>query len=954
MKKIILVVIWIVFINNYVFSQQIFSGEKVKISYLSSLKTGKDIISLSIDSQKNIYALSEKGEIEIYNSSGFLRKIILKKGKDFSDLVVLKEGNFLILDRKNKCLHKFSSEGIYISTIGKPGTKEGEFNLPIRVLESEEGDIYVLDSGNKNIQVFSKDGEYKFCFAEKEFKNPSDFAICGEYIYLVDKRIKKYHKSGRFIKEFSCEGLNNPSSISIYENIFVLDKDKNQVFVFDRDGNFLFNFLKKGEKLGEIEKPHRISVYKEYFYVLERERIQIFKISYIPAPVKNLLLEGGYRKIKIGWEKSEEAFVNRYRVYRSEEKEGEYKKIAEVSENFYVDTGLENEKTYYYIVNAVSEDGEESKSSSIFSATTIKPIISPPVFLKCESEENQIILNWQENKEEYLSSYLIYRSTAKEGEFEKIAEVKENRYIDKNLLENTVYYYRITAKSLEGEESSSAEIIECKTKPSSNIPPLEISDVKISDVFSANYKYYVENPLGRIVLKNNTDIIFHRVNLSFFVKDFMDFPTVETIKEFPPGEREIKIIGIFNNKILDVIEDTPVQAEIKIIYFRGGEREEIFITRPFKIYSRNAMCWDDKNKIGIFITPKDPVILEFSRQVVQQYVEENEKLPLNQNLLIAREIFSALGTYGITYLVDPNNPYEKTSEDTSIVDYIQYPRETLKRKSGDCDDLSILFSACLESVGIETALIDLPGHILMMFDTNLSTEDIENFGFEEDKFIIYKEGIWIPVETTLIGSNFSDAWNEGIKLYNKWKQQNKAEIIYLKYSWEQYKPATLPVVNWEIEPPSKQEIEKKFSEDLDKLLNKRLENLLKKYQSMLDENPQDIYALNQMGIIYGEYGRYEMALQKFSEILKIDYNNASAYTNMGNIYLLMGRLEEALTAYEAAKELEPEDTGILINIAWVYYKKGEEEKAKKIFYEAIKISPSLELEFGELKEVFGK
>lgn len=48
----------------------------------------------------------------------------------------------------------------------------------------------------------------------------------------------------------------------------------------------------------------------------------------------------------------------------------------------------------------------------------------------------------------------------------------------------------------------------------------------------------------------------------------------------------------------------------------------------------------------------------------------------------------------------------------------QYPRETLQRKSGDCDDLVILYAAELESVGIRPRFIEMPDHILMMFAIN--------------------------------------------------------------------------------------------------------------------------------------------------------------------------------------------------------------------------------------------
>jgi len=135
------------------------------------------------------------------------------------------------------------------------------------------------------------------------------------------------------------------------------------------------------------------------------------------------------------------------------------------------------------------------------------------------------------------------------------------------------------------------------------------------------------------------------------------------------------------------------------------------------LYERHAMTWDQKDKIGAFVTPKDPAVADFSRLVIQPYVDSYPNL--HSSIVYARAIYAALGVYGLSYIVDPSSPYQEFSGNTARVDYLQYPRDTLARKSGDCDDLSILYAASLENIGISTALIDVPGHVFIMFNTGV-------------------------------------------------------------------------------------------------------------------------------------------------------------------------------------------------------------------------------------------
>ncbi|HEX2984873.1 MAG TPA: transglutaminase domain-containing protein, partial [Ignavibacteriales bacterium] len=109
-------------------------------------------------------------------------------------------------------------------------------------------------------------------------------------------------------------------------------------------------------------------------------------------------------------------------------------------------------------------------------------------------------------------------------------------------------------------------------------------------------------------------------------------------------------------------------------------------------------------------------------------------------------------------------------------DRVQYPSETVNMKGGDCEDLSVLYSSLLESVGIQTAFVDYNNypeinHINIIFNTELSPEEARLITNNDKKYIIHKgnsgkDEVWIPVEPTSF-SDFETAWNRAAELYNE-------------------------------------------------------------------------------------------------------------------------------------------------------------------------------------------
>jgi len=312
-----------------------------------------------------------------------------------------------------------------------------------------------------------------------------------------------------------------------------------------------------------------------------------------------------------------------------------------------------------------------------------------------------------------------------------------------------------------------------------------------------------------------------------------------------------------------------------------------------------------EGKVGSFVTAKDPVVTDFTRAVIQPYVDTYPNLP--KSIVYARVIYDALGILGVSYIVDPT-PFHEFSENTAIVDYTQYPREVLTRKSGDCDDLSMMFAAAQENIGIETALVDVPGHVFVMFNTGIIEKERSLLGFPDELLVLYQGTAWIPLEMTMVGSSFTRAWKKGAEEYRDWLAKGKTEIISIHKAWEQFKPVTLHR-GWKGDQGQERGHRGKIQGRASGPRRGAARQSVAVTYRVTQENPTDLNALSQLGIAYSENGFYAEALEQFQKMLAVDKDNAAALNNVGNINYLQGRLDDARQAYEASLKISGMDPG---------------------------------------------
>ncbi|NOR51360.1 MAG: tetratricopeptide repeat protein, partial [Gammaproteobacteria bacterium] len=904
------------------------------------------------DGKKTLYAIDEEKETILRLQNG---KIVGKyKIKGFSpvSIAVTPEGALWAIDREKMRIVKLDTKGKIVDTFG---TKEslfgsagaGEFDEPTDIAISSKGLIYISDQDNHWIQIFNNDGVYlntirKTIDKEKPLDEPTAIALDPfDNLYVLDadsNTIYIFSANGKPTGQIknSEDGdkpgdLKKPSDLmASHREILVLD-DK-RIKVYNHRGRYLYSFGGEGKGIGQFDEPVTISAKDHDTFMISdfgRKRLQTFVTLHKPMPPANIVAYGGMHTIEVKWEGSGLPHIDHYQIYRSDSESGPFTRIAQSNSNQYIDKGLDADRQYYYLVSAATRFGHESTVEVIADTETTKYIPPAVEVTQAIPAEWQMELNWLPLDESYSSSYIIYKKS--DENYIKIGESNEPSFMVQSLEPNTDYTFYISAISSDGIESE--KVATTATTLASTATPLEIDILEMHDIFSNTYKIYEQDGIGRIKLTNNTGNTMNNIKIDFTLKDFMDFPTGTKIDQLAPGEsQEITLKAVFNNKILNITEDTPVQTELRASYFVNNVEKLFTKNHTTNIYEKHRLSWDDHDRFASFITPKDPLLLNYVRSVATQYKETRIKAQW------AATVFNSLGVLGLTYIQDPTNPYQITSGKTDYVDYIQYPRETLERKSGDCDDLVALYSASLESLGVETRVVEVPGHMLMMFNSGI-TADADGYTMD-NMYVIHNGMLWIPVETTIVGSSFLKAWELGSQKYYKWEGQG-LNILNIRESWRTYKPASLPQADWKPSEISRESIEKSFPGEFMSVLKIGTQTKIRRYQHVIQKDPDNVDAHLQIGIIFARAGNREDSMKYFDKIIEAEPNNAAALNNRGNLLFMDEKLEEAAATYITATENDPEDPYLWLNLAKTYRALNQIDKAKTAFIKATGLEPSI-------------
>lgn len=142
-------------------------------------------------------------------------------------------------------------------------------------------------------------------------------------------------------------------------------------------------------------------------------------------------------------------------------------------------------------------------------------------------------------------------------------------------------------------------------------------------------------------------------------------------------------------------------------------------------------------------------------------------------------------------------------------------------------------------------------------------------------------------------------------------------------------------------------------------LARQLENdeAIEHYRQVLSLAPDHTDALNDLGNVYRQQGRYCLAEECYRRVLDINPDYLQAHINLGAVLLDTGRPAEALASYRRVLELAPETRKAVIGEANAHEKLGDIERARSLlqpFIDAGDIDPDVALAFCALCRPLGR
>jgi sugar lactone lactonase YvrE len=195
----------------------------------------------------NISIFDEKGKFIDY----FAQKVMTDKNIAAPAALRIIDKKVYITDIKTNKAYVFDLNGKLLLEVGKPGTKEGEFNAPNGITADEEGNIYIVDTANQRVQIFDKAGKFK------KIINGSNNGK-GESVFVNPRGI----------------GIDSRGIMYVVSNLTHL------VYGFDKDGKKVFEFGGMGENNGQFSLPNGLFIDKnDNVYITDtlNIRVQIFK-----------------------------------------------------------------------------------------------------------------------------------------------------------------------------------------------------------------------------------------------------------------------------------------------------------------------------------------------------------------------------------------------------------------------------------------------------------------------------------------------------------------------------------------------------------------------------------------------------------------------------------------------------------------------------------------------------
>lgn len=186
--------------------------------------------------------------------------------------------------------------------------------------------------------------------------------------------------------------------------------------------------------------------------------------------------------------------------------------------------------------------------------------------------------------------------------------------------------------------------------------------------------------------------------------------------------------GLYREAICDIDELTRATLHVCVDEL-GGEIEiektvPIWLlartTAPLQVQNPSTLAWHTMyHYLGAYVTPNAPRVMAFMRKVAERH-PSHELLGYRGGAMAVepqvKAIYDALQKDAqISYV---NSLVDFTPGVGASAQRVRLPSETLRDQQANCVDGAVLFASLLEAISLSPALVILPGHALVAWETS--------------------------------------------------------------------------------------------------------------------------------------------------------------------------------------------------------------------------------------------
>ncbi len=443
---------------------------------------------------------------------------------------------------------------------------------------------------------------------------------------------------------------------------------------------------------------------------------------------------------------------------------------------------------------------------------------------------------------------------------------------------------------------------------------VDASIVQDESVFPLLYTIYKENPFATITIENNETAEIKNVSVRFRSENYtasdIECGKIKMIRK--NRKEELSLYADFTDAILQFSEAGKISGELVIDYELLGKKRTAVSQVTIPVYNRNQVRWTDPAVIASYISTTSQEVLEFSKYVVG-IARSHLRSGLNRNMQFAMYVDESIRLAGIRCVTDESTPYNTTHLNPDTLDYIQYPYQTIAYKTGDKDDVGILFMAMLESVGIPAAFIPLEDDFIVCFNLGVNASKVGALFDGYDRILVVNDEVWIPLSMSALNEGFINSWYKAVlQIQAMSDSESDFDFILISDAWQYYPPAGFKGNESSSSMPSESTLTAAVENDIARYITAEFGPQIAAVQNRIKEEGASVKLYNQLGMLYVRAGMYSSAIPVYQQSAKM--GSVPAMNNLGNIASLQKKYQEAKYWYELALQNDPDNATAMKNL----------------------------------------